>query len=513
MIFPTTQNMENGSVKRVRDVQLENSPYGRPTKKITPNSSQEDLSLAYNDITPEPTTPQKKFSSNSKLNFKKIFQRKFSSPKLNLYLYSPKVSDENLIQNCLPTPTGTPIKQDRIWSSPSSLSSLTSIPNFEECKNERLINDFSELSIINSCDSSIFSVERPHKIFEIPEIVENIFKQLSTIEQETIVSGKSKKKHKDSEKINVTPSLSNCIAVNKLWYQVGKQILMENLCFSSTSKFKHFLSHTKNFVAKPNILILHKLNSLVEADILGLEDFVDPTELKILEFYVCPNILPPISWFKKTSKLETLVLPGNKLIDDNYLIQISRHMPNLKTIDLRACDNISDAGIVAISTHCKNLVNCNIGRHRNSNKITGLSVIALAKHTKIETLGVAGCSINDASLWELAQICGKNIKRLSLNNCSQLTNFSIPMLFAFNYFPNLSVLEIRNLNQITDVRHLVRFKLWKRSMKIPVLIEGCNRISKLITIEEDKLKNQSFKNARKDMTTWVNQPDNLATLS
>lgn len=54
---------------------------------------------------------------------------------------------------------------------------------------------------------------------------------------------------------------------------------------------------------------------------------------------------------------------------------------------------------------------------------------------------------------------GDNVERLSLNNCKLLTDYSIPYLLGFKYFPKLSVLEIRFLDNLKDVRLIVKFKL------------------------------------------------------
>lgn len=111
--------------------------------------------------------------------------------------------------------------------------------------------------------------------------------------------------------------------------------------------------------------------------------------LKWLEFYVCPRITPPLSWFDNLHKLEKLIIPGNKNIDDNFLLRLSQSIPNLKHLDLRACDNVSDSGVVCIALNCPKLKTFNIGRHRRGNLITSVSLVALGKYTQVETVGFA----------------------------------------------------------------------------------------------------------------------------
>lgn len=510
MVVPDSNIMKNGSIKRLRDSQIENSPYSRPIKKITPNSSHEDLSATISNEGSLNFTPRTS-RQESLYNMKKIFQKTYSQTKLGLFSSKKQVNTlETAIPTTpkqqLPTTTTSPEKNNILWSTPNSLTSLRTISNdLDDCRNRNLITDFSELSIINSSSSSIYSTQQSHPIFEIPEIIDNIVKQLYLIENEQDLSNGHHKKDVNREN---TSTVVSCLAVSKTWNKVSKGYLMRDLKFTKSTSLTNFLSQCSTKKTTPQSLILHKMSDINNNNSRGLEIIIDPKQLRHLEYYVCPNILPPVNWFQSLTKLEKLILPGNKLINDSYLIQICRYLPNLKVLDLRACDNITDAGIVAVGTHCKQLVSCNIGRHRNGSSITGLSVVALAKNTMIRTLGLAGCDITDASMWELAQKCGKNIERLSLNNCNKLTNFSLPMLFAFNYFPNLNVLEIQNIAKITDVRHMVRYKIWKRSQRIPILIKGCDRITKLIHEEERQIKAQSLKTARKDMTLWVNQLEN-----
>lgn len=161
----------------------------------------------------------------------------------------------------------------------------------------------------------------------------------------------------------------------------------------------------------------------------------------------------------------------------------------LQELDWRACDKMSDSGIISIATNCPGLTVCNLGRHRNGHLITSVSLVALAGYSNIETIGVAGCEITDAGLWELALLRGQHITRLSLNNCVILTTHSVPALISTNSFPHLSVLEIRSISQISDARLIVSYKRWKHSHGLAVLVEGCERIERLLKDEEQSKQN------------------------
>lgn len=347
-----------------------------------------------------------------------------------------------------------------------------------------------------------------HPIFEIPEVLELILRFLddsSSVPQEQpcqrrkpqslshamlMYHGDQEKALKvwketaaliRSEELGITPStkksgnLHSCLLVNKIWYSVAQHIMMERVYFDDASKFKKFVAFSQNaeYNTKPSLIVLHKLPQLRQNEVDTIASKLASENLKWLELYVCSSIVPSPLFFEKSINLEKLVLPGNKLLTDGLLIGISPKLKMLRELDLRACDKVSDGGIVSIATNCPKLTVCNLGRHRNGHLITSVSLFALASHTNIQTVGMAGCAITDAGLWELALLRGPYITRLSLNNCVLLTNHSMPALLSTNSFPNLSVLEIRNTPQISDVRPIVSYKRWKHSRGVAVLVEGC----------------------------------------
>jgi len=89
--------------------------------------------------------------------------------------------------------------------------------------------------------------------------------------------------------------------------------------------------------------------------------------------------------------------------------------------------------------------------------------------TDVDTLGLAGCAVSDRGIWSVATHRGPKIERLSLNNCHNLSNASIPLILQ--HTPNLQVLELRGCVKITQVRPIVEFR--KKYRARGVLIEGC----------------------------------------
>ncbi|CAI4271796.1 BCN_G0003770.mRNA.1.CDS.1 [Saccharomyces cerevisiae] len=536
----------NGSFKRGRDIQSLESPCTRPLKKMSPSPSFTSLKMekAFKDIV-------RKYGG-------RLHQSSYNPGSSKVELVRPDLSlktDQSFLQSSvqttpnkkscneyLSTPEATPLKNtatENAWATSRVVSaSSLSIVTPTEIKNI-LVDEFSELKLGQPLTAQH---QRSHAVFEIPEIVENIIKMIVSLESTNIPKERpclrrnpqsyehSLLMYKDEERAKKAWSaaqqlrdpplvghkekkqgaLFSCMMVNRLWLNVTRPFLFKSLHFKSVHNFKEFLrtSQETTQVMRPSHFILHKLHQVTQPDIERLSR-MECQNLKWLEFYVCPRITPPLSWFDNLHKLEKLIIPGNKNIDDNFLLRLSQSIPNLKHLDLRACDNVSDSGVVCIALNCPKLKTFNIGRHRRGNLITSVSLVALGKYTQVETVGFAGCDVDDAGIWEFARLNGKNVERLSLNSCRLLTDYSLPILFALNSFPNLAVLEIRNLDKITDVRHFVKYNLWKKSLDAPILIEACERITKLIDQEENRVKRINSLVALKDMTAWVNTDDEI----
>ena len=536
----------NGSFKRGRDIQSLESPCTRPLKKMSPSPSFTSLKMEkpFKDIV-------RKYGGH-------LHQSSYNPGSSKVELVRPDLSlktDQSFLQSSvqttpnkkscneyLSTPEATPLKNtatENTWATSRVVSaSSLSIVTPTEIKNI-LVGEFSELKLGQPLTAQH---QRSHAVFEIPEIVENIIKMLVSLESANIPKERpclrrnpqsyehSLLMYKDEERAKKAWSaaqqlqdpplvgrkekkqgaLFSCMMVNRLWLNVTRPFLFKSLHFKSVHNFKEFLrtSQETTQVMRPSHFILHKLHQVTQPDIERLSR-MECQNLKWLEFYVCPRITPPLSWFDNLHKLEKLIIPGNKNIDDNFLLRLSQGIPNLKHLDLRACDNVSDSGVVCIALNCPKLKTFNIGRHRRGNLITSVSLVALGKYTQVETVGFAGCDVDDAGIWEFARLNGKNVERLSLNSCRLLTDYSLPILFALNSFPNLAVLEIRNLDKITDVRHFVKYNLWKKSLDAPILIEACERITKLIDQEENRVKRINSLVALKDMTAWVNADDEI----
>src|SRR5579862_2426834 len=112
-----------------------------------------------------------------------------------------------------------------------------------------------------------------------------------------------------------------------------------------------------------------------------------------------------------------------------------------------------------------------------------ISILISCRLTDVDTLGLAGCSVGDRGIWSVATNRGPKIERLSLNNCLNLSNASIPLILSLT--PNLQVLELRGCVKITKVRPIVEFRRKWRSRG--VLSEGCEIFEGRMRHTEDEM--------------------------
>lgn len=323
--------------------------------------------------------------------------------------------------------------------------------------------------------------------------------------------------HMDSGNCESFGTLYNLLSVNKLFYQVTSSIIYEKIFFTDEMKFYKFLQTlNKKFTAEganyqkpqPIVFILHKLFGIKQSALDLLKKLVDFSKLEWLEVYMCPKLYLSKEFFL-SKNITRIVITGSKKIDDEILINIAQNCyRSLQILDIRACELISDVGIYQIGLKCRNLVNINFGRKNKGWFVTDTSLGILIKNNhNLNTVGLAGCYISDRSIWDLAVYC-RNLMRLSINNCQYVTNHSIPIILDnATYWTNLSVLELRFLKQLTEMKSMINFKRRQESRGVSVLIELCEDLMMKMRSQElemDKMISESIFN---DISYWVNHAD------
>ena len=257
--------------------------------------------------------------------------------------------------------------------------------------------------------------------------------------------------------------LFSCLTVSHAFRNAAIRVINRRATFHNDESWQKFVhANSQNPNRNLRTLVLHKVRT---ASIPELQSLGTQPRLEWLELHVCPNLYPTEELLGP--HLRKIAVPGSGLVNDEHMFMVARMCPNLKVLDLRACELVTDEGLIAIAQGCPKLKYLNVGRVNSGSRITSKGVEAIAKFTKINTLGLAGCHITDSAMWAIAQYRGNRIERLSLNGCDMLSNSSIPKILV--YTPNLQVLELRGCTRITDVKPIVEFK-----KKMPhALVEGC----------------------------------------
>lgn len=312
-----------------------------------------------------------------------------------------------------------------------------------------------------------------HSLFKIPELVRKIiyFADLQAISEPPMKtqpsnSGSGKRKghfstgaglsFENGKKYNV---LSSCLLVNRLFNQITRSILGERLRFENLDCLEKLASSDISTLSsmKPRTFKLDRLYHAKQATLERIAAAVNASHLHTLDFFLCPKVAPPLAFF--TSSLITFSVAGSRVVDDYVLIDLAERCHQLQNIDIRACDSVTDAGIYAVASHCKQLVAINFGRKRKGHLITDSSVAVLVKNNPLlETVGLAGCSVTDVTIWELVMSSGKNLRRLSINGCLGITDNSISQILSHDLVPELCVLEIRDVPSIKNNALIINFK-------------------------------------------------------
>lgn len=378
----------------------------------------------------------------------------------------------------------------------------------------------NDVSFLQELDNSAYDCVSPMQIdvepvsvFDIPELVYKIISfadlQASLCLESAVKKPKYSHVQSQSSKQSKLPSvLSTCLQVNKLFYQVTKDILTERLCFKNQHLFERFAETNSSGLnsARPSSLKLNSLYHAKQHTLNTISERIDSSRLNTLEFFMCPKLTPPIAFF--SSNLISLSVAGSRVVDDSLLNNIALCCPKLKDLDLRACDLITDSGIYAIASNCKNLVKVNLGRKRKGHLISDNSTALLVRNNPyLETVGFAGCAITDVTIWELALNCGRSLRRLSINGCHGVTDSSISKVFSHNYVPELSVFEMRDVPGIKNYALIVNFKRHQALRGVIMWIESSEETALHLKECERKLDLLILKLIRRDIHMWVHEGD------
>ncbi|KAG0232583.1 Antagonist of MEN (Mitotic Exit Network) [Actinomortierella wolfii] len=229
-------------------------------------------------------------------------------------------------------------------------------------------------------------------------------------------------------------------------------------------------------------IVLHKFKTLTDAEVLPLTTWFP--NLVSIEFYICEMITDAVvvSLAEHCPRLQYLLLPGCAKVTDNGIKAVARHCPRLRHLDLRACSLVSDESLIEIAENCPDLWHLNCGRVTGAHRVTGKSIVPIAKNTSLNTLGLAGCGMTDDAVIKIAEYCREGLNRISLNCCTELTSAAIRALMI--YCPSLAVLEIKKCLKIRDMAPLNHF------VRQRILVELCPDLQKRLVAYKVELASQ-----------------------
>lgn len=308
---------------------------------------------------------------------------------------------------------------------------------------------------------------------------------------------------------SLSRNLSQFILVNKLWCNVAKAIIGERVLFANERNWHQLTSqpHCHRHLNRPRLIVLHKLIHSRQ-HLIDLLIGADWSRLQWLEFYMCPKLLPPVEMLGP--QVTKIVITGSKVVDDLFLEVVARKCPNLRELDLRACDLVSDAGIYQIARNCSHLHVLNLGRKHKGHLITDSSIGVVARHCRsLHTLGVAGCDITDKLVWELAAHRSDRLQRLSLNNCRLITDNSVPLILSRPHpslFQHLAVLELGNTS-LSNWRPVIEFRRRQEYKGIAMVVEMCERLRNHYHDQEMEMDKVISQRMFSDILHWANDPN------
>lgn len=431
----------------------------------------------------------------------------------------PDLSDSNSLSDyndCPPTPTKPPC------GLPLEATDQSDIERLSEIELLCIQVNPDELPLLfEVCSKTQTSCGRQSSVFEVPELVHRIlyFAAIQTLVPDLSRAAEPGTEFLSCSKVRTLNDslmyarknggvLFSCLLVNKLFYAIAKDLITEHLKFENPLHFESFATREEQVltIVKPTTFELNRMLYAKQQPLDLIAKSIDSSRLQKLKFFMCPKLMPPLSFF--TSSLISFTVAGSKVVDDSLLMHLGRNCLNLKHLDLRACDHVTDAGIYAIAQSCKKLVTLNLGRKRKGHLITDNSVAFLVRNnTMLETVGLAGCSISDISMWELALKCGANLRRLSINDCVNISNNSISHILNHGMLPHLCVLEIKDVPKLDDYAPIVNFKRHQALKGITLFIKSNKLADARLKECERRIDLLVSKLIYKDLTEWLHGKD------
>ena len=200
-------------------------------------------------------------------------------------------------------------------------------------------------------------------------------------------------------------SLSKASQVCKRWNPLTKE---------EAAQVRSVNLHIFEKLRSPQIAqkIFEKMGKFLQKVNFGKLKFSEEfTVTKLLE------ILPK----EKIRKLDFSGVATKKYVDDAVVIHISKLFPNLESLNLFGCWQVTDQSLIELCK-CSNLRSLNVG---SCYKISDAGIFEVSNLKYLEKLNLWRCKLlTDKSLEKLGNDC-VNIKVLTISECEYLTNIGV----------------------------------------------------------------------------------------
>ncbi|XP_063822148.1 F-box/LRR-repeat protein 14-like [Ostrinia nubilalis] len=187
-------------------------------------------------------------------------------------------------------------------------------------------------------------------------------------------------------------------------------------------------------------------------------------------------------------KLETLIVHSCDQLTNNGILALTTHQTSLVSLDLGLCSRVTDQSLVYICQNLKNLECLDIQRCR---AVTDLGAIELRKLKKLNSLNIAQCDLITKVGFEKG-ICHEVNNELQDLNISALNLDQETLIMISEKLPKLKFLDISFcLNGVTDksiqviLKNQIRLKTLKMSYCDKVTDAGLTGMGKMEEINDN----------------------------
>ncbi|KAJ3034323.1 hypothetical protein HDV00_005199 [Rhizophlyctis rosea] len=188
-----------------------------------------------------------------------------------------------------------------------------------------------------------------------------------------------------------------------------------------------------------------------------------------------PSGLAPLATI---TTLTHLNLNGHRTLTDTILTEITKSNPHLHTLELSGCHHLTDASLAHLARHCHTLTRLDLEECSQTTDTTLQSLSSSPCSTTLEILILSYCdNVTDAGLRTLMTHCTA-LRKIELDNCHHVTNAFLSSLS--NHRPStLTDLEMYDCRGITQEGvKLFRKRLHQeieRSERTYKAVEACRK--------------------------------------